>query len=312
MTTYCFRIRFNISHKGKLNAENKDFNFKLANGYDARLISEDTDSIATGSRFSLRSCGYKDFSTAMKQGEIAKESLLYYAVDNSMGINLGKDVASASLNEEIKDKILKKKGERILDDIHGLCVYPQDVPTYFFSVHGAGIVNPRDMEFFSNELNRTITRHKSINAKVKLAMELLSFSFFDRSSRSKFLTLISATESLIEPCSRTGESIAHVNQLIDLTKNSTLPDSEKSSIINSLKWLLDESISRSLKKMAEIHLPDNTYSDLKAPKFIIKCYTARCDLVHKGYVQEDEYDINLLAANLSAYLKDMVTKIVGK
>ena len=292
--------------------DSKEASFTLANGHDAKLVPQDSKSIKEASRFAFLSGGYRDPDLANEQGEIVKESLLCYAAKHRMGIDLGKDEASSYLSNGMKNKILEKHGTLILDDVHGLSVFQEDKPVTFFSASGARLlVNPRDMDFFSNELNEIIQQPKRINAKVKLAMELLSFSHFEKSPRSRFLTLVLAAESLLDPRSRSERSKDHVNRLIEQTRASTLSESEKSSIISSLTWLLSESISKSLKLMAETHLSENIYGELKATKFINRCYKARSQLVHNGHVENCNYDIGYLAANLEMYLTDMVTEIAG-
>lgn len=47
-----------------------------------------------------------------------------------------------------------------------------------------------------------------------------------------------------------------------------------------------------------------------AVNFISNCYDARSKLVHSGKVDETQYNIDKLAANLEVYLKDMLTAIL--
>lgn len=311
MTTYRFRIRFHIAQKGMIQAESKEISFMLSNGHSATLVANDSETINGGARFALLSGGYKDLKSAQIQGEIVKESLLCYASKNRMGIDLGKDVASSFLSNDIKNRILEEHETRVLDDVHGLCVFPEDKPTRFIGASGIALLNPRDIDYFSNELNRIISIPKELSAKVRMAMELLSFSYFEKHTRSRFLTLVLSAESLLTPDERSEKSKKHVNGLIEQTKKSTLSESERSSIIGSLSWLRTESISRSLMKMAETYLSGRTYGKLDAKEFITRCYEARSQLVHNGYVKDDKHNIGFLAANLEVYLRDMVTEIAG-
>jgi hypothetical protein len=62
--------------------------------------------------------------------------------------------------------------------------------------------------------------------------------------------LMMASETLLVPADRHTEVRAHVSELIEQTETSNLPASEKASVIGSLRWLLQESISQAGRKLA--------------------------------------------------------------
>jgi hypothetical protein len=62
--------------------------------------------------------------------------------------------------------------------------------------------------------------------------------------------LMMAVETLIEPARRSDAVRAHVEQLIALTKEADLPNAEKDSVVGSLNWLFDESISQAGRRLA--------------------------------------------------------------
>lgn len=310
MTTYRFRLRFNIAHKGILQGEDSEYKFILPNGHNSRLVTHGGGKISNETCFVLISDGYKDAGSAHKHGSIVKDSLLCYAVKNRIGMDLGKDIASTILSDYVKQKIFQEQGIRIMDDVHGISVCQEDYPTSCICIKGLGLVNPCDTDYFTTELNHIADISRIVTAQVKLAMELLTFSFFEKPERSRFLTLVLAVEALLQPEQRPENVQLLVKSLIEQTKNSDVSDDDKKSIIGSLKWLYKDSISKSLNKMAN-HLLDSAYGGKSASKFISKCYAASSELVHNGEVNGKKHNIHFLVANLELYVTNMVTKLAG-
>jgi hypothetical protein len=294
-----------------LQGEDSECEFILPNGHQARLVTNGADKISEGTNFVILSGGYHDSEGALKAGAIVKESLLCYAAKNRLGIDLGKDVASTFLADTVKHRIFEEHGVRMVDDVHGLSVYQEDYPTSCISVKGLALVNPRDMEYFTTELNRIVVISRKITEKVKLSMELLTFSYFEKSERSRFLTLVLAVEALLQPEERPKNVQLLVDSLKEQTNSCSISEADKKSIIGSLNWLYKDSISKSLKKMADNYLSDIEYGGMTASKFISKCYDARSQLVHTGEVSDNKHNIGFLAANLELYVTHMVTKLAG-
>lgn len=311
MTTYRFRIRFHLAHKGMLQGEDGECEFVLPNSHQAKLVVNGAEKISEGTSFVILSGGYKDSDDALKEGCIVKESLLCYAAKNRLGIDLGRDIASTFLADSVKQRIFEEHGVRMIDDVHGLCVYEEDYPTSYFSTKGLILVNPRDMAYFTEELNRIVETPRVVTEKVKLSMELLTFSYFEKSERSRFLTLVLAVEALLQPEERPKNVQLLVDSLKEQTNSSNISDADRKSIVGSLNWLYKDSISKSLKKMADKHLSGSEYGGMPARKFISKCYDARSQLVHTGAVTDQKISIGFLAANLELYVTHMLTKLAG-
>jgi hypothetical protein len=86
--------------------------------------------------------------------------------------------------------------------------------------------------------------------------------------------LVMAVETLLKLQPRPESSLAHVEHLIGLTQAADLPKSEKSSLLDSLKWLRDQSIGQAGRALAAT-LGDRTYTDMTPPKFFAHCYDLR-------------------------------------
>ena len=142
-------------------------------------------------------------------------------------------------------------------------------------------------------------------------MELLTSYHFEISLRAKFLTLILAAEALLEADEKTENVKLLVDKFKSDTNNAKISKEEKASILGSLRWLYRDSISQSLKKMADNYLYDKTYQGMSSRKFIKTCYEARSKLVHTGSLNGTEFNIGTLTSNLSMYLTHMLTRKAG-
>lgn len=311
--TFKFRIRFHISSKGMITGEEKEFEFQLPNGHSAKLHSINAESFSEATKFVVVSGGYKSDEDAIKNGKQLKESIRFFAVKNRLGLDLGKDKATSFLSSSAKDKMFEASGNtvKVIDDVHGLSTYSEEYPASCFSSSMIGLVNPKTKSFFTDEVANLSSSKIIVNDKIHLSMELVTASYFETTLRSRFLTLVLAAESILELEKRSDAICTNITGLIDSVKSSELDQQEKDSIIGSLKWLKKDSISIGLKKMAVKYLSEKTYNNVSAVSFIKQCYDARSKLVHDGEVNEDKYNIGILAANLEVYMTDLLSEIVG-
>ncbi len=310
MTTFKFRLRFHIAHKGLITGEYKDIEFSLPNGRVASFHSIDAAIFSEATKFVILSGGYSTEEEALEYGFRVKDAVLCYGVKFRVGVDVGNDKASGFLSQFIKNKIFEEQGVRMIDDVHGVTAYSEEHPTSSMSVSATGLINARASDFFADQIITLLGNDIKINDQIKLAMELMTSSFFDAYPRSRFLTLILAAESILTPHDRPADVQALVDELKRYTKDSEITESEKNSILGSLNWLYKDSISKSLQKMATQYLPEKSYDGISSEVFIQRCYNARSKLVHSGKVEETKYNVGTLAANLEVYMKDMLTAIL--
>jgi len=311
MPTFRFRLRFNIAHKGIISGDCEKYEFNLPNGNPASLHAVGANKFSEAKSFVILSGGYSTKQEALDYGFKLKDAVLFYGTIFRVGVDVGKDKASGFLSKYVKDKIFDEHGVVMIDDVHGVTAYSEEHPTSCSSISAAGLINVRDADFLTEKLCGLINDDYTLSDQVKLAMELMTSSFFESSSRARFLTLVLAVESILTPEYRPSEVQSVIDDLKERTKCSNLKEQEISSILGTLNWLYKDSISQSLKKMAQNHLHDKTYEDLPSDKFIQKCYEARSKLVHSGVVNESKHNIGALAANLEVYMKDMLTKLAS-
>jgi hypothetical protein len=311
MSLYQFRFRFHISQKGLLKGNEKEIEFSLPNGHKATFRCLDNNIFDESTKFIIVSGGYDSEEIALTSAKEIKKAVLCFGTKYRLGVDVGKDKANGGFSKYVKDKILVEHGLKIIDNVHGISVYTEDYPTSYVTLAGVGLLNPRQNVYFAEEVCKLIPIANIVDEKIRLGMELLTSSYFESSTRSRFVTLVFSAESIANPEKRSDSSIALVNELLTSVKTSKINSQERDSLLGSLSWLKNDSISQCLRKMTNKYLPNKIYGGLKSDKFISKCYEARSTLVHNGAVDEKDYDIGILAADLEVYMTDMLSIISG-
>jgi|WetSurMetagenome_2_1015567.scaffolds.fasta_scaffold36885_5 hypothetical protein len=310
MHTYRYRLRFFVHAKGVITHPEKRYDLKLPNGTKALLSTLDAESIGEGKELVISGGGFKTEESACSIGKVVKDSVLMTGVKLRIGVDTGKEKTSGWVNPTIKNEVLNNHGVRIINDVHGLSVYSEEYPVKIFSTSGPTIFCPSNAEKFSSELCNYFSA--TLSDKQRLALELYGASHYEKSDRARFLTLILCAEALLEPSARSDKERELIDSLVNFIKDADIGNEERQSILGSLMWLYKQSISQSLRKMAEEHLGGKTYDKLPAAKFITVCYEARSTLVHTGGVNESQVNIGVLAAQLNIYLSDLLLSLVAK
>jgi hypothetical protein len=98
-----------------------------------------------------------------------------------------------------------------------------------------------------------------------------------------------------------------VDGFIEQTKESAVQRSEKDSLIGSLKWLRDESITKAGQRLAREKLGDKCYEGRSAPDYFANIYSIRSRLVHGNVPFPTFEEINKVAATLEVFVSDLLT-----
>ena len=135
-------------------------------------------------------------------------------------------------------------------------------------------------------------------------------SHFEAAPRARFLTLVSAIETIMEDKPRSPEAIEHVERLVQLTHNSELPRAEIDSILGTLSWLRRESISRTGKMFVDGLLGQKEYGGKIAGDFFQYCYNIRSELMHGGK-PSDNPNLGQLAVRLDELVADLLAASIN-
>jgi hypothetical protein len=308
MVQYYFRLRFYFPAHHSINSDASTIEIPVApEGNNLRLSPLDGEGTIKSARHMVLSGGpYSDFDYAQDAGTRARHALIQYAIHSRVGIDLGKDRATGGLSKYAKDKIERNTGIQIINDVHGLLVYAGVGNTKFMHVNPATLILGRGEFDFITQVQQTYAQHFRLTDKESVAFELFSASQFELSTRSRFITLVMAIEALLMPVVRKKVVHDHVAHLVDFTANSDLPESEKASLIGSLEWLYQESISKTGRRLASKLLGNEYYANMMPASFFTKCYTFRSQLVHSGTLSDGKINLDSWVGELERFVADLL------
>lgn len=199
----------------------------------------------------------------------------------------------------------KQHGRPFRNDKHGIDVYEHVESLMFAKFDAKGIVGkatPRLIETFQREYSNV----KKISEKQLLASEIYTSSFFDASPRSRFITLVTAVEALLEPLKRSEEVEKLVAELKAQTSQSTLDETTKNSIISSLQRIKYQSISQAGRIIAQRLIPDALFDGQSSADFFTHSYNLRSRILHSGTIPEKSIDLRQLANVMETFVNRLL------
>jgi hypothetical protein len=200
----------------------------------------------------------------------------------------------------------QETGRRVLNDAHALIVFECDPPPSFVraSALGALSVNATRLE---QAVEAALSVELASPAAHSLSFDLYSASAFQPSTDARFIMLVMAVETLLDPQPRPEASRGHVEHLIELTQAADLSASERSSLLGSLEGLRLQSIGQAGRALAAT-LGDRTYMDMAPSKFFAHCYELRSRLVHGATSRPERQEVDVPAAQLERFVADLLSR----
>lgn len=256
--------------------------------------------------------GFATEGEARAAGRQAKNAVMWWGTRTRAGVDVGDDAARAVVTQTYIDQYREEQGVGLLNELHGLQVYGEDpeLPTRFV----ASSVTPKllkSTEDFERHFGRAVDMRLELDDKQRLAFELYGLSHFEAAERARFLTLVTAVEAAGEAKTRSPDALAHVDKMVELTRGSGLPKSEIASMEGSLRWLRQESISKTCQDLVETFLAGEPYGGKPAKKFFQNCYAVRSEMVHSGKPSDEKLHIGTLVAELDRLVAELLTKSAG-
>jgi hypothetical protein len=225
----------------------------------------------------------------------------------NIGADFGSRAPEGGLTKHGKKLFEGSSGRRVLDDVHGILVFEcEPSNTVFARANPVGVV----MGVQADRLAAALTAARELGAVMtdheELAYDLYSASFSEPSADARFITLMMAVETLIDPHPRPLPVRAYVEMLITQTEAADLPKEEIESILGTLNGLRDESVGQAGRRLAS-QLGDRTYMDEAPGKFFAKCYMTRSRLVHGNAPLPPRAAVAKQAASLERFVADLLS-----
>lgn len=303
MPLYDFRLRFNFPEAYRINSDaDKIELLKLPSGEHIRLVS---DNIGTPTKNHNRAAilggPFASEEQARTSAEKSKLALLYWAIDQRLGIDFGDGKQRSGLTKAGLAMLQKQHGCPVRNDIHGIDVYEHFEKLKFASVKGEVLVGKSPLKL-TDTFQREYLSSRQLTKKQTLASEIYASSFFDVSPRSRFITLVTAVEALLERPKRPDMVEELVEEFKAKTQLSNIDEQTTKSIIGSLEDLKRESITQAGRTLIGRLIPNELFDGQSSADFFARCYNLRSQILHRGTVEDYSVDVRHLANVMEGFV----------
>lgn len=305
--SYSFRIRFKLPDNMTIGIDSEKFLLTAENTKPEVFLRSNKEGvpIKDAHELCLRGKGYGSENDAWQAGQRLRDAISLAFARVRIGADFGDRAPKGGVTRAGLAMFKQQTGRRTLKDVHGLIVFETEPPPLFAAMN-ADLVITRGREKLEKSLHLAIKQNIELSEQQRLSFDLFSSSFFQKSADTRFLLLMMAIETLLEPAFRPGVARQHIDELIQLTSDSPkLTNSEKDSFIGSLQGLYKESIGQAGRKLAS-KLTGHKYMERDPQDFFTYCYSLRSKLVHGCVPQPTLGEVGTAAVNLEAFAGDIL------
>ena len=193
----------------------------------------------------------------------------------------------------------------MLNDLPGLVTFASEPAPGFVRMGPFTVIGGTGQEFFAIALPAAFTH--SLPERLRLAFEFFSGSFFEPSPDGQLLMLTTAIETMLDLQPRPAEAQELVGHLLALTQQATsISEHERASLVGSLRWLMNESISQAGRKFARRLLHGRSYMDMTPDAFFRHCYDLRSALAHGRARESTRKEVRRVVGLLQFFVADLI------
>lgn len=306
---YCFRIRFVLGPHVQLDADLPEIVLQDSAGPEKILLKSpvDGETVKQARTLVLLGRGYETEDDARTDAGRWRDALQAAFARLLIAADFGDRAAKGMFTDAGLQWLEAEQGRRVLNDKHGTMVYECE-PRPLFASSSLNFFVGKPLNRLVEAIEAALAARMSPTPQQRLAYDLFSSSSFQTSADARFITLMMAFETLLELEPRDAAARKHVDELIALTRASGLDKRDVDSMVGSLRWLRDESISQAGRRIAST-LADRTYMDgAEDPvTFFNRCYAIRSELVHGAVPRPRRGDVDKRAASLERFLGDLLS-----
>jgi hypothetical protein len=310
MGEFSFRIRLTTAPQSRLNVPGTELRLELPR-VEAPVVLRtfgEPKSIAESRELILRGGPYQTSAAAHEDGSRLVEAIGVAFAHLRVGVDTAGFMPSGEFTPVALDSVRQGRSEQFLNDDPGLLVFESSIPTKFVRGYPASLILGVAPARLERVMSAVLEGNIRLSAKEALSLELYHSSYFEQSERSRFLTLMIAIEALLEPLPRDPVALQFVESFItQVAQAATLADSERGALLGSLRYLRDNSISRTGRELAARRLHERVYAGLPAAKFFTYCYELRSAIVHKGRFDLVDGTDQLPSGKLDRFVGDLLT-----
>jgi hypothetical protein len=226
---------------------------------------------------------FRTIESARAFGSRLKVALAVFCAREAIGLNAGRDLATSSFAQHVKDMLHEKFNVQLRDDVHGLDVYREHPPVQRFRV-SATLSTTCVIRGYEQALTTLLKDLPALSETQMLALELYNLTHFGLASRARFIALVTVVEALARPVSKSAQVRALVKLLQSMVQESTVSAPERRELCDGLGRLKTDSISSACRKLIA------QLVNLEESRYFNDCYKTRSDLLHKGETKRTEPD----------------------
>lgn len=250
--------------------------------------------------------GYLSEGEAFQAGNNFEAALKVALTRGRIGADFCERGAKSAYTAYGLSMLEKQRGNKVLNNTHGLMVFPTEPKPHFVSTVMVAIRGLNAQVFIADFIS-CLAHPPCLTAQDLLAFSLFHGALFQPTADGRFLLLVMAVEALIEPARRSEETVNYVDSMIAQTRTAHIPEVEKESILGSLRGLRNESISKAGQSFALSRLGGQLYDKRTAPEFFLYAYRLRSNLVHGNLPAPTFDEIVSVTGTLELFVSDLLT-----
>jgi hypothetical protein len=250
--TWCMRYRFRLAKQ--LSAEGEAIELQLG-GRPVTLKSRMGGLLRDARFLVLLTKGFETDTEARAFGDRVRHALLTAAVRAKIGVDLGEDTPTSRAAPLVKKRALEEQGVALLDDVHGLMVYPDSPAPHVLSVEGKGTVLASPSPFLS-ALAEAFDDGVILPEELEIPVELYCASCMEPSPIAQLIVAVAAIEALVgERPPRPEVELELVDRAGKAVKQAKASKSSRDAVLGSLGNLRKVGIRRAGQELVDLHLP---------------------------------------------------------
>jgi hypothetical protein len=307
MPLYDFRLRFNFPESYRIDSDADKLELLVLPPKERIILSSGAigKPIKDYAHVAVIGSLYISEDEAKAAAEKSKRAFLYWAIEQRLGIDFGDGKQRSAVTNIGLAMLQKQYGFPCRNDIHGIDVYEHVENLRFVSVN-AKVIAGKNPSNLIGAFQREYQNSRQLTEKQLLASEIYTTSFFDISARSRFITLVTAVEALLEPVKHSDDVEALVEDFKVRAQKLEVDGGVKNSIVGSLERLKYQSISQAGRLLTHRLLPDELFDGQTSADFFSRSYDLRSRLLHEGAIKEKEVDILRLANVMEAFVNKLL------
>ena len=307
--TWCFRLRFHLSEGEALGLQGSEWVLLDAAPQRVTLRPRNEEEALTDARvLVLWGSGYDSEDRADAVGRQWRDWLTLALASVNVGVDFGDRAPGGGLTDEGR-QVHQEGGHRVLNDVHGLMTFECDPKPVFVSVTGVGVVVVAG-ERVMQALARARAVPVEVSTSQRIAYDLSSASRAETTADARFVMLMMAVETLIDPQPRSEQAVALVDAWIaEVKARDDLPAEERRSLAGALRWLRQDSIRQAGRRLAAPlgdHLTPLLGEDPET--FFKGCYDLRNELVHGKDPRPTRDVVDARAAALEVFVSALISE----